>query len=203
MASSEVAIVNLALAKLGEEALTALSDESPAGRLALRHYATIRDIVLRKRQWNCATRRATLSKLATGPTFGFSNAFALPTDFIRLANLEDLGDDFRIENTDDGRVVVSDNDSVNLVYIFRLTDVVQMDELLKETIAALIAEKFAYKLTGDLVLANDMKKEYDEILADATHVDRSEAPVEEIQPSSWIEARIGVADSYKTRTRLV
>ena len=204
MASSEVAIVNLALAKLGEESLTALTDENPAGRLANRNYASLRDAVLRERQWNCATRRTTLSKLATAPTFGFSNAFALPADFVRLIQLEDQSDDFRIENTTDGRVVVSDNNSVNLVYIFRLTDVVKMDELLKQAIAARLAWEFAYKLTGDRNLRNDMAAEYQRVLAEAAHVDALEAPVETIQPSEWVEARLGIhSDSYKSRTRLV
>lgn len=203
MASSEVAIVNLALAKLGEESLTALSDATPAGRLATRHYASLRDAVLRTREWNCAVRRATLAQLSTAPTFGFAGAFALPADYIRALRLDDLSIDFRIENTTDGRVLVSDRSGINLVYIFRLTEVAKMDEGLKQAIAARLAWEFSYKLTGDNGLRKQMKEEYQEILQDGAFVDATEAPVEEIVASSWLEARRTGDYSYKTRTRLV
>lgn len=202
MASSEVAIVNLALARLGEPSLTSLGDDNEGGRLATRHYESLRDSVLRERQWNCAVRRSTLAKLATAPTFGFTAAFSLPADFIRLIQLENLSDDFAIENTTDGRVIVANLDSVNIVYIFRLTDVVKMDELLKQAIAARLAWVFAYKITGSRELTRELAQEYQAVLAEASHVDAIEAPVEEVLPSSWIEARVGQPESYKTRTRV-
>ncbi len=109
MATSEVGIVNIALARIGEQPLSSLTDDNEAGRLANRHYASLRDAVLRERQWNCAVRRAVLPSLATAPSFGFSACFSLPSDFIRLISLEDIGQDFAIENTSDGRVICADD----------------------------------------------------------------------------------------------
>lgn len=206
MATSEVGIVNLALAKLGAEAITALTDETPGARLALRHYATLRDTVLRERQWNCAVHRTTLTQLDTGPTFGYANSFLLPPDFIRFIRLEELITDFRIENdpTDGTRILVTDLNAVNMVYVFRLKDVGKMDELLKQAISARIAWDFSFKLTGDTGLRNQLGKEYQEILSEAAHVDAIEAPVENVVPSSWVEARVrGSQLGYRSTTRLV
>lgn len=188
MASSEVELCNMALDSLGQESILALTDDSNQARACNSRYETARDAVLRAHRWNCATKRAALTELSTAPTWGFNRAFQIPSDFIRLASLDDLSVLFRIEGGDDGRVIVTDDTAVNLLYIYRLELVPLMDEGLKECIAARLAAEIAYKLTGDKQVARDMYSVYKDKLFEAQFLDSVESPIERFEDRTWLDA---------------
>lgn len=62
--TSDVQIVNLALTRLGDLRIAALSDATPAAQAANAVYASLRDEVLRAHPWNFAIQRATCGKVA-------------------------------------------------------------------------------------------------------------------------------------------
>ena len=188
MASSEVDLCNMALDSVGQASILALTDNSEQARACNSRYATARDAVLRAHRWNCATKRAALTELSTAPVWGFSRAFQLPADFVRFANLDDLAIHFRIEGGDDGRVLLTDDTAVNLLYIYRLTTVPQMDEGLKECVAARLAAEIAYKLTGDKQVARDLYVVYQDKLNEARYADSLESPIERFEDRTWLDA---------------
>ena len=87
MAASETTICNLALAKLGAGKIIALDEESPEAQACRLHYAETRDEVLRSHRWNFATRAQSLTENAVPPIFGWNHQFLLPTDCLRVLEL--------------------------------------------------------------------------------------------------------------------
>jgi len=85
--ADETSIANLALAKLGISPIMALTDDSKQAQFANRFYAQTRDEVLSSHRWNFAMRRDTLNRLATGPDFEWAFAYQLPTDCLRVVQL--------------------------------------------------------------------------------------------------------------------
>lgn len=188
MSHSEVHLVNVAMIRLGQPAITSLTDDTRQARVANQMYETTRDEVLALYPWNSATKRVSLPKLAAAPTWGFTAAFQLPADFLRLHKVEDPGIAYRPE----GRTILANADTFKIVYIAKITDPMQMDELLKAAISAKLAMDMAIPLTGSDDRLNAMAQWYKDTLAEARFADAIQAPaVDTISGSTWLDGRAG------------
>lgn len=196
MAVDEAGLCNMALVLVGEEPIQALSENSKPGRFCKQHYENIRDFVLRQNPWNVATTRAALALSATAPTFEFANAFQLPTDFLRLVAIENRRRDFKLEQDK----ILSDESSMNIVYVFRLIDVSKMDPLLQQTISALLGAELAIPIAQNPDLHRSLLGVYQEKLAEARLQDSMEAPIEVIESRSWVDARTGQNEPWRRIT---
>lgn len=85
-AYSVIGIVNMALSRIGQPKIAALTEDSTAAVQANLVWPMVRDEVLEAADWDFATTRAALAKSATVPEQGFSFAYPLPADFLRLAS---------------------------------------------------------------------------------------------------------------------
>lgn len=190
MASSEVAIANRALDMLGASAITSLDDDTATAGICKRNLPLSRDYVLRSYPWNCATRRVSLPALVTGPAFGFSYAYQLPADCLRVVALEDdvlYGQKWRIE----GQHLLTDVGApLYLRYIMRLEDVAQWDVMVADAIAARLAANVAFAVTSNAGLAGQMLQVYQQIHAEARRMDAMEASQDEgLTADRWTTAR--------------
>ena len=191
MAVDEVGLCNMALVLVGEERINALTEDNKPARFCNQHYPNIRDEVLREGSWNVATRRAALSIDAVKPVYEFTNAFQLPTDFLRLIRLENQRRDHRLEEDK----ILSDEGSMNIMYVFQLTDVSRMDPLLQKAIATKLAAELAIPIAQNLDLYRTLNALYTERIAEARLQDAMEGPLEVIESTSWVNARLsGVGD---------
>jgi hypothetical protein len=196
MSDSQVKISNIALSLLGEPLLTSLAEETKAARLVDLRYDDVRDAVLRAHPWNCATKRAVLTSLATAPTYGFTTAYSLPSDFLRLVETDKRTNNFRIE----GRTILVDYSPVNIKYIYRVTDVSEMDDLLRQTIAARLAAEMALPLTADAERMTALWQQYQNKLSEARFVDAVEAPTDGFLTNEWIDSRVQDSDPFRKIT---
>lgn len=119
--------------------------------LLSRWYEQSRRKVLREHPWNFAIKRELLAASATAPAFGYSTAFPLPADFVRVVVIEDgnggtfTPDDYAIEN---GEILLStDASSLRLVYIYDIQDVTRFDPMFIDLLAHEIALAVAYRVT--------------------------------------------------------
>ena len=81
--ASEVSICNRAMALLGANTITSLSDGSTEANVCNAVYADARDAVLRSYPWSCAIKRATLAQLSSDPVWGFDKAYSLPKKILK------------------------------------------------------------------------------------------------------------------------
>jgi len=97
----------------------------------------------------------------------------------------DAGQRFKIE----GRKVITDEATVYLIYIAKITDVNEYDTLLQETIAARLAAELCYAVTSSTSLANQLKDSYNEKLREARFTDATEGTADSLDSSTFINSR--------------
>lgn len=163
--ANAVEIANFALARLGAERILSIDDtDSENARYVKIHYTQTVKAVLRSHPWNCVTKRATLAQLETAPAFGYSCAYQLPNDFLRALIVNDDNshahrDKWKIESN----TLLSDDDSVELIYVYYEEDATLYDELLVEAITVKLAAKLATAITGDPERSAQFLEEFERI----------------------------------------
>ena len=168
--ASVVSICNSALNQLGAASITALTDNSKNARLCNERYGTVRDAVFRSHPWNCLIKRQQLAQDTATPAYGFSFQFTLPSDCLRLLNLDAYNSDHKVE----GRKVLCNESALKIIYCSQITDPNEMDILLRETISAALAADIAYAITANLQVGKLMQEKYEYKLSLAKHADASE-----------------------------
>lgn len=198
--ASEVDICNIALNNLGASNITSLSEDSKAGRLCNQRYEFARDTVFRAHPWNCLIQRIELAQETDTPAFGFSYQYTLPADPFCLRVLTmwtgltnsyeaayDNGDVmFKIE----GRRLLTNESTVKIIYIARVTDPNEYDSLLIETIAARMSAELCYAITGSASLVGPTAQAYETKLKEARFVDATEGMPDRILSDTFIDARL-------------
>ncbi len=170
--TSVVDICNSALNQMGANNIISLTEDSKNARILNQRYEYVRDTVFRAHPWNCLIRRVVLSPDAAAPAFGFTKQFSLPTDpyCLRVLTLDDSDLIFKVE----GRKILCDEDTINLLYVARITDAAQYDLNLVETLASALAADTAYAIVGSVSLAANMVDLYNRKLSEARFVDATE-----------------------------
>lgn len=184
--SSEVDICNLALQRLGAKAISGLNEDSTAGRECNRVYEHARDSELRAYQWNFARARASLPADATSPIFGFANSFPLPVDYLRLLPDSEVRD-WQIE----GRNILTDDSApLQIIYLKRVTDPNDFDELFLDLLVSRIAVDIVEKVTQSNTKAQLVRETYREAKKSARRIDSFESVAQEAPTDTWVTARI-------------
>ena len=170
--ASEVDIINSAMNMIGASNIIARDEDSKAARVSNQRYDSIRDAVLRAHPWNCAVTRRSLAPDSESPAFDWDFQFTLPADpyCLRVLRLDYLDIEFRVE----GRKIVSNESSINLIYIARVTGPNEYDTLLQESIAARLAADVSFTLSQSTSLTQNMFNLYESKLKEARFVDATE-----------------------------
>ncbi len=188
-----IQIVNLALGRIGVARITTMAANDTTARACTLVYEPTRDEVLRSHRWNFAEKRAVLSELAEAPAFGWDHAYQLPSDCLRVCEVNDSeigeGEAWKVE----GLTVLSDEDEMNVVYIRRFDDEDFKDPLFCEALSLKIASKLVAPLKGNTAQVSALGEEYLRLTAPlARRIDSNESrPKRGLLPlrSEWIAAR--------------
>jgi hypothetical protein len=193
MATSETEIANIALSRLGNSLqIASLSENTKEARLCNLNYAACRDATLRAHPWNFATRRANLAQDATAPAFEYAYRYALPANpdyclkVVRTA-LEAYGspDDYRVE----GRFLLSNEGTVGIEYIARVTDVAQFDDDFVDCLAGRLAAEVCPALTENASMTKSLWDIHAVKIKEARSVDGQEGTPRNFVSDLWITAR--------------
>lgn len=177
MPSSETEICNLALGHLGEGRIESLQEESVAARACALHYVNVRDQVLRSHRWNFAQGRLTLPRLEDAPAFGWSYQYELPADCLRVLefNGTEEGDVISEEYIIEGRRLLTNAATANLVYLRRIENVAQFDALFVEALSAKLAIALSETIRGTTGKTEELTTMYERVTAPlARRVDANE-----------------------------
>jgi len=180
--ASTVDICNGALNQLGATTILSLTEDSKNARLCNSRYIQVRDGLFRTHPWNCLQKRVELAADTTAPAWGFSYAYTLPADCLRLLKILDYDSNYKVE----GRKILSNTSSMKILYIGRITDPNEYDELLRETLSASLAADIAFAVTSNNTTATNMYNLFQDKLKDARFVDSTEG--------QNVEQDLGMAD---------
>jgi hypothetical protein len=168
--ASDVDIINSALNMIGATNITSRTEDSKAARVTNQRYDFVRDAVFRAHPWHCLVKRQELAADTTDPIMEFDNAYQLPADCLRVLRDQYHDTVFRVE----GRRIVTDESSIKIIYIARITDPNEYDALLMECISARLAADCAFALTASRTLAADMFALYEAKLSEARFINAGE-----------------------------
>ena len=188
--ASDVGIANAALRKFGQAPITAFSEKSKAARVANERFADLRDELLFQHPWNFARKRDSLAASATAPAWGFTTAYPLPTDYIRMyeVNGEDEGTGkWKVE---DGSIVTDLSAPLEILYVYQVTDANRMSAGFREAFASVLAADWAEDLTGDDNVATRMDRKARLAVAQARSNDGQEGIPDQFESDDWINARL-------------
>jgi len=191
--ASVVDICNGSLNQLGASTIISLTEDSKNARLCNARYTQVRDSLFRSHPWNCLQKRIQLASDTATPAWGFSYQFTLPADCLRVLRIEDYDSDYKIE----GRKIVSNVPTMKILYIARIEDPNQYDEILRETLSAALGADIAYAITSSNPVAQNMYNLFQEKLREARFVDATEGQntiqdngmTDVIDAGSWTNAR--------------
>jgi hypothetical protein len=191
--ASVIDICNSALNLLGASTISALTDDSKNARLCNQRYEPIRDRVFRSHAWNCLHKRVQLAQNTTAPVVEYSYAYALPADCLRVLKIHNGTTDSIKSEMDyklEGRNIVTNEGTVYLIYIAKITDPNEYDTYLQESISHQLAADIAYAITNNATLANNYMARADERLREARFIDATENSLGTIESNEFTDARL-------------
>lgn len=190
MVSSEIAIYNLAIAKMGHEGFISDSGEAnKASRIFGQIYAPLRDDVLRSHLWRFARKRAILAPLTTTPSFDGGKYFQYPDDCLRIIG---TNDDYTYSGARwfrEGDKILADTDVLYLVYLEKVTDVARFDPSFVNALACRLAMESVMSITKDSGMKQYLEKEYDKAIIRAAHNSATEQDGSKFISEAFIGAR--------------
>lgn len=200
--NSKTEVCNLALTQIGDMRINAYEDEDDLNaRLCRDNYDQCRDQLLRSALWSFAITRATLAQYGTAPAFGEEFYYVLPSDYLRMVSSNDLyprimPDDYRIEMIDNTKVLVTDQDSVVIRYVYRNDTVATYDALFVRALATTLAASLAYTITGDARLAEMLHIKAERETSKAIHenINENKETLKSITTDSGLVRSRGFAD---------
>jgi len=191
--ASVVNMCNSALNLLGASTIAALTDDTKNARLCNQRYEPVRNRVFRSHAWNCLHKRVQLAQNSTAPIVEYDHAYALPSDCLRVLKIHNGSTDsiasalnYKLE----GRNIVTDIDTVFVIYIALDTDPNNYDTYLRESISHQLAADLCYAITNNATLANQYMTRADERLREARFIDATENSLGTIESSEFTNAKL-------------
>lgn len=189
--TSEVAICNAALAKVSNNRIASLTEGSTAGDLCSEMYGRVRDRLLRRHIWNFNKKRVKLARLSEAPVFGWTHAYQLPSDWVR--NIAVYPDSAGLSRTHayqvEGRRILSDHDSIYLIYGARIADPNEFDDMFREALAYALAVELAVPLAKSATLRDRMNEAFQAYVLEAQTIDGQDDPPDYPPESGWSDVR--------------
>lgn len=177
-------ICNLALSRIGAKTVTTAeltADTAVTAKHCNRNYEQTRDALLRSNHWRFARDRAALVKGAV-PPWGYDHYYKLPEDFLALRSIYDDNEPnhvYRYQYDVEGKQILSDEDTCEILYIKRVTDVKKFDSLFTEVFVLSLALKLVMPLSQDRALYKEIKDElYKELMPKVRTIDGQETNTE-------------------------
>ena len=187
MAVSEVSIINDALGELGEPVIVNRNDNTAQANAADRFFDQAKEEFLEESHWRFAIKEQQLAQSATAPEFKYSFRYALPSDFIRMVEINEVDvQDVRVPLW--GRVgdfVHTDETEVKIQYVYT-ADVSTFTPRAATALAFLMAAKMSRLLTDSATQKQEMLEGYGKALkmAKASDAMAQKQPIENRAASS-------------------
>ena len=194
--ASKVSVANDALIRVGADTIISLTENTEQARVVNQVFDDCYDAALQAHDWNFATERAILSQQATGPLFGYTYRYLLPTNPYCLKVLALEGDyEYKVE----GRYLLTDTDSAEITYISRVSDLNKLTPLFRQALSLYIASQVCYTLTGSATLKASLIQEWKDFFKAGRFEDAKEGTPEEFEPGSWKTIRYGRSASRRNK----
>ena len=189
--TSEVEICNSALAKVSANRIGLLTENSKGAILCNDAYPRLRDMLLRDHLWNFNKTRKALARLGTAPAFGWTYAYQLPGDFVRVhAVYADTSADRRLNEYEiEGQTLLTDAEYVYLVYGKTITDPNKFDYSFREALALTLAVELSSSFLKSSTKGERLASTLKDHLANSVAMDEMDDPNRQMMITTWDACR--------------
>lgn len=158
---SETDLLNDALSQIGEVGIGSIDDGTTNANYCKTLYPALLDSILRSHHWNFALKRMSLAQDVTAPVYEYNYAYTLPSDLLKLVAYAGANtsssvmwwvDGVRVSPLPykvEGRKLYSNEGTVWIQYISRVTNPSEWDALFYQVVATWLASKLAMAITKD------------------------------------------------------
>jgi hypothetical protein len=198
--ASQVDVCNYAMTILGEEPITSLLDNTPRARALNAVYNTERQAELTANFWNFSITRAQLPALTQVPLYQFTQAYQLPSNFLKLI---DVGDQYPsidlsdyIGSDDSQWAVEGQTICCNYAppmwfrYCADVTNEGMWDPAFVRAFSCKLASVVAEKLTQNTAKCQKADAQYQKALMMAIRADAMQIPPKKPNDDTWMISRI-------------
>jgi hypothetical protein len=203
---TDIQLCNLALARLGDSRITALTDATAQAQYCSLFYTQTVEELQTEFDWQFCRKLASLTADSTNPAFGYARRFAVPSDFLRLIRLNGIDEDENFSKWEivDGFIHTDLAAPAQIEYIAHVTDAAKFPAVFVEILSAKLATNLAMPLTGskDLftqmaeVFSANMQRPVVKALILATAKDRPSTTLTEDELCRQAILRVGTAEQF-------
>ena len=203
---TDTQICNLALARLGDARIAALSDATAQAQYCSLFYAQTLEELQTEFDWQFCRKLASLTADATPPAFGYARRFAVPSDFLRLIRLNGIDEDENFSKWEivDGFIHTDLAAPAQIEYIAHVTDAAKFPAVFVEILSAKLATNLALPLTGSKelfaqmaeVFSSNVQRPSVKALILATAKDRPSSTLTEDELCRQAILRVGTAEQF-------
>ena len=193
----KIEICNMALARIGVEAIETLTEASEPARACRQFYDHARRIVLRRFPWVFATRRAKLALLPVKPE-NFFYAYRYPAQCACLRKLYNENYDnipaytmYQVLSDREGLVIYTNEENVSAEYTADVQDCNLFDEHFADVLGWRLAAEIAFKLTGNIQITQMAEQQYGNLYLEAAANSENEQNMKDADPYTFVSARFG------------
>ena len=146
--------------------------------------------IINESRANFCIKRADIAASISTPSWGYDNAFPIPSDCLRVIEIKDV-DDYALESVDGVFSIVCDSSGpLYIKYISKVTDTGIFTPLFAELLAVNIAIETVDRITDDSGLKNDLIFMRKEILNRVSSTDAIESSTEYFVEDDWLSAEV-------------
>lgn len=191
---NETSICKQALGRIGASQIDDVeTDTSPPAIQCRLHYEQTRDSLLRSYSWRFASGRETLTQDTDTPDFEWDFQYPLPDDFKYLKSIyEGRFSSINFRNISlEGNLLLTNEDTMEIRYIKKVTDVSEFDSLFIEVLVLLLADKLIGPLAGgDPRIQKKIDDALDELMPSVRALDGQETNTAgRIESGTWNDAK--------------
>jgi hypothetical protein len=189
--SSETAIANLALTRLGASRITNIDTEQSENAAKMRAvFDFLRDEVLRSHPWSFATQRVNFNQTTNTPLYGFASEYQIPGDVLRVLPPSTGGGGSRqCEYKIEGDKILTDDSTFQARCILRIEDTTQWDSVFVDAFATRLQAELAYAIVNNRALAGDLFNLYLAKIRSAKAYNAMEDTPDPLTADLWLTER--------------
>ena len=199
---TETSICNQALGRIGANQIKNVETDTTVPAIQCRlHYEQTRDSLIRSYKWRFASGRETLSQDTETPDFEWDFQYPLPDDFMADKSIyEGRFSDINFRNyTLEGNLLLTNEDTMEIRYIKKVTDVLEFDSLFVKVLILLLADVLIGPLAGgDAKIQRKIDNALDELMPAVRALDGQETNTAgRFESGTWNDARFQGRDPMR------
>lgn len=184
--ASKTQIANKMLFKVGEARVSNVeTDSSSRATIINENFDLWRDELLSKYPWSFAIKRVQLAKDSDTPSWGYSNQYTLPSDYLHLLEIEN-DPRYKIEG---GKILTDEGAPLKIRYVYRVTTTGNFHPLFSEALAAHGAVEISERITQSNTKKQILYQELQAIIKQAFAMDAIQNPPLERADDQWLISR--------------